>query len=96
MTISVCPSLQVIFSACELGVFDLLLKSQEPLSAQHVARELGTSVDGMERLLDALVGIEILEVETTDGTGEDEGQMLSSFVSMWQSKLYGQMFVDTT
>ncbi|XP_050933944.1 acetylserotonin O-methyltransferase 2 isoform X3 [Lates calcarifer] len=59
---------KVIFSACELGVFDLLLRSQEPLSAQHVARELSTSVDGMERLLDALVGIEILEVETTDGT----------------------------
>ncbi|KAA8589301.1 hypothetical protein FQN60_012666 [Etheostoma spectabile] len=58
---------RVIFSACELGVFDLLLRSQEPLSAQHVARELSTSVDGMERLLDALVGIEILEVETTDG-----------------------------
>uniref|UniRef100_A0A3Q3IVX0 Acetylserotonin O-methyltransferase n=1 Tax=Monopterus albus TaxID=43700 RepID=A0A3Q3IVX0_MONAL len=51
---------------CELGVFDPLLKSQEPLSAQHVARELSTSVDGMERLLDALVGMEILEVETTD------------------------------
>ncbi|XP_054470394.1 acetylserotonin O-methyltransferase 2 [Anoplopoma fimbria] len=59
---------KVIFSACELGVFDLLLKSQEPLSAQHVAQELSTSVDGMERLLDALVGMEILEVETTDGT----------------------------
>ncbi|XP_051245876.1 acetylserotonin O-methyltransferase 2 isoform X1 [Dicentrarchus labrax] len=59
---------KVIFSACELGVFDLLLKSQEPLSAQHVAQELSTSVDGMERLLDALVGIEILEVETKDGT----------------------------
>ncbi|KAM9341093.1 acetylserotonin O-methyltransferase 2 [Symphorus nematophorus] len=59
---------KVIFSACELGVFDLLMKSQEPLSAQHVARELSTSVDGMERLLDALVGIEILEVETTNGT----------------------------
>lgn len=59
---------KVIFSACELGVFDLLLRSQEALSARHVASELGTSVDGMERLLDALVGIEILEVETTDGT----------------------------
>ncbi|XP_063355031.1 acetylserotonin O-methyltransferase 2 [Pelmatolapia mariae] len=59
---------KVIFSACELGVFDLLLRSQEPLSAQHVAQELGTSLDGMERLLDALVGIEILEVEKTDGT----------------------------
>lgn len=69
---TVCPSLQVIFSACELGVFDLLLKSQEPLSAQHVAQELSTSVDGMERLLDALVGIEILEVEAAKGTGKKE------------------------
>ncbi|XP_062252489.1 acetylserotonin O-methyltransferase 2 [Platichthys flesus] len=59
---------KVIFSACELGVFDLLLTSPEPLSAPHVARELSTSVDGIERLLDALVGIEILEVETKDGT----------------------------
>lgn len=51
-------------------MFDLLLKSQEPLSAQQVAQELGASVDGTERLLDTLVGIEILEVETSDGTGE--------------------------
>lgn len=67
-----CCSLQVIFSACELGVFDLLLRAPEPLSAQHVAQELGTSVDGAERLLDTLVGIEILEVETCDGTGQVE------------------------
>ncbi|XP_042562389.1 acetylserotonin O-methyltransferase 2, partial [Clupea harengus] len=59
---------QVIFSACELGVFDLLLQSQKPLKAGEVARELGTSEDGMERLLDVLVGIEILEVEHTEGT----------------------------
>uniref|UniRef100_A0A1A7ZLZ7 Acetylserotonin O-methyltransferase n=1 Tax=Nothobranchius furzeri TaxID=105023 RepID=A0A1A7ZLZ7_NOTFU len=59
---------KVIFSASELGVFDLLLRSQEALSAQRVAQELGTSMDGMERLLDALVGIEILEVEVTNGT----------------------------
>lgn len=62
----------MIFSACELGVFDLLLRSPEPMSAQHVARELSTSVDGTERLLDALVGMEILEVETSDGAGEEE------------------------
>lgn len=66
----------MIFSACELGVFDLLLKAQRPLSAEHVARELSTSVDGMERLLDVLVGIEILEVETVDGTGELEQSYL--------------------
>lgn len=65
--------LQVIFSACELGVFDLLLRSPESLSAQKVSQELGTSVDGMERLLDALVGIEILDVEKTDGIGEEHG-----------------------
>lgn len=58
---------KVIFSACELGVFDLLLEAQKPLSAEHVARELGASVDGMERLMDVLVGIEILEVETVEG-----------------------------
>uniref|UniRef100_A0A8C7X3Z7 Acetylserotonin O-methyltransferase n=1 Tax=Oryzias sinensis TaxID=183150 RepID=A0A8C7X3Z7_9TELE len=59
---------KVIFTACELGVFDLLLNSAEPLSSRTVARELGTSPDGMERLLDALVGIDILEVEVADGT----------------------------
>lgn len=72
LLVGLCSSLQVIFSACELGVFELLLKAQEPLSAQQVAGELSCSVDGMERLLDALVGIEILEVETTGGTGEGE------------------------
>ena len=51
-------------------MFDLLLQSQKALSAEMVARELGTSVDGVERLLDVLVGIEILEVETVEGTGE--------------------------
>lgn len=77
---------QVIFSACELGVFDLLLKSQEPLSAQHVARELETSEDGMERLLDALVGIEILEVENTKGTGEEEAGATISSVTLYLSR----------
>ncbi|KAL0969512.1 hypothetical protein UPYG_G00228250 [Umbra pygmaea] len=58
---------KVIFSACELGVFDLLLNSQKPLSAEGVAQELSTSVDGMERLLDVLVGVDILDVELVDG-----------------------------
>ncbi|MBN3323718.1 ASMT methyltransferase, partial [Atractosteus spatula] len=57
----------MIFSACELGVFDLLLQSQKPLSAESVSQELQSSMDGMERLLDALVGIEILDVEITEG-----------------------------
>lgn len=68
----------MIFAACELGVFDLLLKAQEPLSVQHVARELGTSEDGMERLLNALVGIEILEVETKNKTGEEQKEEMTT------------------
>ncbi|KAA0711188.1 Acetylserotonin O-methyltransferase [Triplophysa tibetana] len=58
---------KAIFSACELGVFDLLLDSQKPLTAVEVAQKLGTSEDGIERLLDLLVAIEILEVELMQG-----------------------------
>lgn len=59
---------KIIFSACELGLFDLLLNSAEALSAADIASCLKTSADGTERLLDALVGIEILEVENRHGT----------------------------
>lgn len=65
-------SLQAMFSACELGVFDLLLGSQKPLTARHVAQELNTNLCSTERLLDTLVAMEILEAETTKGTGEGE------------------------
>ncbi|XP_054830741.1 acetylserotonin O-methyltransferase [Eublepharis macularius] len=54
---------KVIFAACELGVFDLLSKSEETLSLRTIAEELGTSLQGMERLLDACVGLKILAVE---------------------------------
>lgn len=50
-------------------MFDLLLDSQKPLTAGEVAQKLGTSGDGIERLLDLLVAIEILEVELIQGTG---------------------------
>ncbi|KTF78447.1 hypothetical protein cypCar_00010696 [Cyprinus carpio] len=59
---------KAIFSACELGVFDLLLQSQKPMSAVEVAQKLGTSEDGVERLLDVLVAIEIVDVEVVQGT----------------------------
>jgi len=62
--------LQAIFSACELGLFDLLLQSQKPLNAAEVAQKLSTSEDGIERLLDVLVAIEIVDVEVVQGTGE--------------------------
>ncbi|XP_077586736.1 acetylserotonin O-methyltransferase 2 [Stigmatopora nigra] len=55
---------KAIFTACELGIFDLLAGSASALSAQQVAGALDISADGAERLLDALVGIEIVQVET--------------------------------
>lgn len=58
---------KIIFSACELGVFDLLLDSAEALSAADIAARLKASADGTERLLDALVGVEILDVELSHG-----------------------------
>ncbi|XP_015704070.1 acetylserotonin O-methyltransferase [Coturnix japonica] len=54
---------KVMFTACELGVFDLLLESGQPLSLDVIAACLGTSIMGMERLLDACVGLKLLAVE---------------------------------
>ncbi|XP_050788880.1 acetylserotonin O-methyltransferase-like isoform X2 [Gopherus flavomarginatus] len=54
---------KIMFTACELGVFDLLLESEGSLSSDAIAEHLGTSVSGMERLLDACVGLKLLEVE---------------------------------
>uniref|UniRef100_A0A8C8RWQ0 Acetylserotonin O-methyltransferase n=1 Tax=Pelusios castaneus TaxID=367368 RepID=A0A8C8RWQ0_9SAUR len=54
---------KVMFTACELGVFDLLLESEGPLSSDAIAERLGASTNGMERLLDACVGLKLLGVE---------------------------------
>ncbi|XP_069801324.1 acetylserotonin O-methyltransferase-like isoform X1 [Dendropsophus ebraccatus] len=60
---------KTIFTACELGVFDLLHEVQEPISAVAIASRLSTSVDGMERLLDACVGLELLKVDLKTSEG---------------------------
>nr|XP_033805939.1 acetylserotonin O-methyltransferase [Geotrypetes seraphini] len=54
---------KTMFTACELGVFDLLLESEEPLSSAAIAQHVGSSVDGMERLLSACVGLKLLKAE---------------------------------
>uniref|UniRef100_A0A8C9VXC9 Acetylserotonin O-methyltransferase n=1 Tax=Scleropages formosus TaxID=113540 RepID=A0A8C9VXC9_SCLFO len=69
---------QVIFSACDLGVFDLFLRSPTPLSAEAVARELGASEGGTERLLDVLAGFHILEVEVVEGKALYSGTDVSN------------------
>ncbi|KAL7881224.1 hypothetical protein AOLI_G00080720 [Acnodon oligacanthus] len=59
---------KTLFAACELGVFDLLQDSQRPLATAEVAQALDSSEDGMDRLLSACAGMELLTAQpTTDG-----------------------------
>ncbi|XP_075395405.1 acetylserotonin O-methyltransferase-like isoform X1 [Tenrec ecaudatus] len=58
---------QVLFAACELGLFDLLAEAGEPLSSAAVATGLGTSPHGTELLLDTCASLELLTVETGAG-----------------------------
>ncbi|XP_017573468.1 acetylserotonin O-methyltransferase [Pygocentrus nattereri] len=59
---------KTLFAACELGVFDLLQDSQRPLATAEVAQALDSSEDGMDRLLSACAGLELLTTQpTTDG-----------------------------
>ncbi|CAL8266870.1 unnamed protein product [Lota lota] len=54
---------KTLFTACELGVFDLLLGSQSPLSAEEISQAIGASLDGTQRLLDACTGLELLTAQ---------------------------------
>ncbi|XP_078515028.1 acetylserotonin O-methyltransferase-like [Lissotriton helveticus] len=57
---------QVMFTAWELGIFDLLQESGSPLSSATIAEHLHASADGMERLLCACVGLKLLETEMSN------------------------------
>ncbi|XP_028581476.2 acetylserotonin O-methyltransferase-like [Podarcis muralis] len=57
---------KIMFTASDLGVFDLLMESKEPLTSVTIAERLGTSPFGMERLLEACVGLKYLQVERKD------------------------------
>ncbi|XP_044522928.1 acetylserotonin O-methyltransferase [Gracilinanus agilis] len=57
---------KVMFTACELGVFDLL-ESEEFLTFDVIAERLGTSFRGMEQLLDVCVTLKLLKVEMKGG-----------------------------
>nr|XP_020634157.1 acetylserotonin O-methyltransferase-like [Pogona vitticeps] len=60
---------KIVFTASELGVFDLLLESGEPLSSGAIAERLGTSPSGTERLLEACAGLKLLRMERKDSEG---------------------------
>ncbi|XP_048389140.1 acetylserotonin O-methyltransferase isoform X3 [Stegostoma tigrinum] len=57
---------KTMFAACELGVFDLL-ENEGALPSNAVAERLGTSTDGMDRLLTACVGLQLLQVKQHQG-----------------------------
>ncbi|XP_077473371.1 acetylserotonin O-methyltransferase [Stigmatopora argus] len=58
---------KTLFTACELGVFDVLLGSGRPLSAEEISQALGANLDGTERLLAACSGLELLETHKQNG-----------------------------
>ncbi|KAK7154654.1 hypothetical protein R3I94_007853 [Phoxinus phoxinus] len=53
---------KTLFSACELGVFELL--NESAMSVSQLSECLSTSEDGTERLLSACVGLELLNAHT--------------------------------
>ncbi|XP_020848580.1 acetylserotonin O-methyltransferase isoform X2 [Phascolarctos cinereus] len=53
---------KAMFTACELGVFDLL-ESEGFLTFDVIAERLGTSSQGMEQLLDICVTLKLLKME---------------------------------
>ncbi|XP_068429027.1 acetylserotonin O-methyltransferase [Clinocottus analis] len=58
---------KTVFSSCELGVFDVLLASERPLSAEEISQAVGASLDGTQRLLAACTGLELLNTHQENG-----------------------------
>lgn len=52
---------QALFTACELGIFDILQTSATPLSAEVMSQNMSSNPDATTRLLDSLVSLELLE-----------------------------------
>uniref|UniRef100_A0A1A8LJP6 Acetylserotonin O-methyltransferase n=4 Tax=Nothobranchius TaxID=28779 RepID=A0A1A8LJP6_9TELE len=53
---------KTVFTACELGVFDVLLAAERPMSAEEISQAVGASLDGTQRLLAACGGLQLLNV----------------------------------
>ncbi|KAI2598495.1 acetylserotonin O-methyltransferase [Homo sapiens] len=69
---------QVLFAACELGVFDLLAEAPGPLDVAAVAAGVRASAHGTELLLDICVSLKLLKVETRGGKAFYRNTELSS------------------
>ncbi|XDA91024.1 hypothetical protein R6Z07M_019659 [Ovis aries] len=64
---------QVLFAACELGVFELLAEALEPLDSAAVSSRLGSSPRGTELLLDTCVSLKLLQAAVRGGKGQGVG-----------------------
>ncbi|XP_043928426.1 acetylserotonin O-methyltransferase-like isoform X2 [Protopterus annectens] len=58
---------KALFSASELGVFDILLNSKTPLSCADIAEQACCTVDGMDKLLTACAGLKLLRRTQKNG-----------------------------
>ncbi|CAJ1079882.1 acetylserotonin O-methyltransferase [Xyrichtys novacula] len=58
---------KTVFTSCELGVFDVLLDAEHPLSAEKISVAVCASLDGTQRLLDACTGLQLLNRHTDNG-----------------------------
>ncbi|XP_037542301.1 acetylserotonin O-methyltransferase [Nematolebias whitei] len=63
---------KTMFAACELGVFDVLLAAERPLSAEEISEAVGASLDGTKRLLATCAVLQLLN------THQDNEQVLYS------------------
>ncbi|XP_070538579.1 acetylserotonin O-methyltransferase-like [Ptychodera flava] len=52
---------KVLFTACELGVFDILAKDDKSKTAVQLANEMSTDADATERFLNACVSLGLLK-----------------------------------
>lgn len=71
---------QTVFTACELGVFDVLLGAQHPLSAEEVSQAVGASLDGTQRLLAACTGLQLLNTHQDNG----QGKYMHTSTELWK------------
>ena len=59
---------KTLFAACDLGVFDLLHDSESPQSAEDMAIKMKADPDATTRLINTLVGLELLEKNQQSGS----------------------------
>jgi len=59
---------QIMYAASSLGIFDELMSDSEGLPALKVAHQLGTNIDATERLMNACVGLRLMN-KRTDSNG---------------------------